>query len=77
MRSPLGQSVELSERLQLAVSGGHRVQQPLCEAKSAEPRVADWLDAEAQPFRLQDFLEVVFEVIRNEGSASDIREKSR
>ena len=75
VRSPLGQPVELSQRLQLTIPGGHRVEQPLREAKSAEPRDADWLNAESQPFRLQNFLKVIIEVVRNEGTAADIETK--
>ena len=62
----MSETIILPQCLKFAVAGGHGVEKPLRQPQSAEPPAADGGNIESLPLRLQHFVEIVFQIERNE-----------
>ena len=69
--------------LQLAVAGGHGIEQTLRQPQSAETLAADGRNPQPLPLRFQHFIQIIFQIERNERQTARVfgnpgrREKSR
>ena len=62
----LGQAIILPQRLQLAVACRHGIEKTLSQPQRAEARRANRRNAQPLPLRLEHFVEIVFEIERDE-----------
>jgi len=72
VRAALRQAVILPQRLQLAVAGGHGIEQTLRQPQRAETLAADGRNAQPFPLRFQHFIQIVFQIERNKRQVARI-----
>ena len=72
VRAAFGQAIILPQRLQLAVAGGHGIEQPLRQPQGAKPATANRADAQPLPLRLQHFVQIIFQIERDERQAARV-----
>ncbi len=66
MRAALRQAIILPQRLQLAVAGGHGIEKTLRQPEGAESLAADGSHAKPLPLGFQHFVQIVFQIERDE-----------
>ena len=77
MRAAFGQAIILPQRLLLAVAGGHGIEQPLRQPQGAKPATAKRADAQPLPLRFQHFVQIIFEIERDERQTARVLGKLR
>ena len=66
------QAIILPQRLQLAVAGGHGIEQPQRQPQRAKPASANRAEAQPLPLRLQHFVQIIFQIERDERQAASV-----
>ena len=72
MSTALRQPVILPQCLQFAVAGGHGIEQTLGQPQSAETLAADWRNTQPLPLRFQHFIQIIFQIERNQRQAAHV-----
>ena len=72
VRAAFRQAIILPQRLQLAVAGGHGIKKTLRQPQSAETLAADGRNAQPLPLRFQHFIQIIFQIERNERQAARV-----